>query len=373
MKQQHTKMEMEKRIDFLRWLDIDMVLKILTCLYEPADLIRASAVSKYWRNFVISYGLCKQLCVRKYPQLATIAHVAELASDDGPSDNILNTEHKAYGSLYRALTSFPPSFCITYPVSASSTDNYPEESIINTLDPRDRVLERASYWSSKGQVDPDVPETLIYNLSSNLCVITEINISPFQAMFQLGFPIYSARFVRFRMGHPKSFKDIDRDFLDSQESADDKFVWTYTSQTFPMLQENRLQKFKLPEPALCIGGFLQIELLGRVQKQRTDAKYYICVAHVQAIGSPLSPAFSVDFLEPSNTVSLNYNAEEFERTLQNASDGSNISLSTSLLPVEPPRDLGWGNLQEFIEIIQMQAHQNVIDFAWINDEFEGDE
>lgn len=42
-----------------------------------------------------------------------------------------------------------------------------------------------------------------------------------------------------------------------------------------MKQENRLQKFKLPEPALCIGGILQIELLGRVQKQEMDGLYYI--------------------------------------------------------------------------------------------------
>lgn len=40
-------------------------------------------------------------------------------------------------------------------------------------------------------------------------------------------------------------------------------------------QENHLQNFKLPEPILCIGGFLQIELLGRVQTQATDDLFYI--------------------------------------------------------------------------------------------------
>lgn len=42
-----------------------------------------------------------------------------------------------------------------------------------------------------------------------------------------------------------------------------------------MKQENRLQKFTLPEPAFCIGGILQIDLLGRVQKQEMDGLYYI--------------------------------------------------------------------------------------------------
>lgn len=40
-------------------------------------------------------------------------------------------------------------------------------------------------------------------------------------------------------------------------------------------QENRLQIFKLPEPVLCVGGFLQIELLGRVQRQDVDGLFYI--------------------------------------------------------------------------------------------------
>ena len=46
-------------------------------------------------------------------------------------------------------------------------------------------------------------------------------------------------------------------------------------------QENRLQNFKLPEPVLCIGGILQIELLGRVQRQEMDGLFYIwyCQIH----------------------------------------------------------------------------------------------
>lgn len=40
-------------------------------------------------------------------------------------------------------------------------------------------------------------------------------------------------------------------------------------------QLNRLQTFKLPEPVLFVGGYLQIELLGRVQRQEMDSLYYI--------------------------------------------------------------------------------------------------
>ncbi|KAI3796577.1 hypothetical protein L1987_39255 [Smallanthus sonchifolius] len=369
-------LKMDTQIDFLQWLEPDMALKILMCLDDSADLIRASAVSRYWQNIVTSNGLSKQLCMTRFPELASINRVVKLTRynlvpghNSEPSHNAEETEHWAYASLFRALTAFPHTYCIADPVSASSTDNYPEESIMNTLDPRDRILHRDSYWSSKGSDDPEAPETLIYNLTANLCVITEINLHPFQAMFQMDFPIYSSKFVRFRMGHPKSWNELNHDFMEAQECADDKFIWTYTSQIFPVARENRLQRFKLHEPVVCIGGFLQIELLGRVQKQATDGKYFICVAHVQAIGRRLSPAFSAEFSEQSDSVSLKYDAEEFGVVMINVSRGHNCSLSTSLIPVQLPRQLAWGNLQNFWHVVQ--AHPNGVEYEWVDDdEFE---
>lgn len=61
----------------------------------------------------------------------------------------------------------------------------------------------------------------------------------FSAYFQLGFPIYSAQYVRFRMGHPKNSTDtIGGSVTDERcpEPADDKSIWTYTSEMFPMVQ-----------------------------------------------------------------------------------------------------------------------------------------
>ncbi|GKB75156.1 hypothetical protein Tco_0936568 [Tanacetum coccineum] len=265
---------------------------------------------------VMSNGPSKQLCIERFPQLASVSHITEPSHNSEPASSEA-TEH-VYASLYRALTEFPETNCIANPVSASSTDNYPEESIINTLESGDKIQHRASYWSSQGSDDPETPETLIYQLKDKLCVITEINLHPFKAFFQMHFPVYSSRFVRFRMGHPKSWIEMDQNFMRTQECADYKFVWTYTSEMFPVAQENLLQRFKLPEPVVCIGGYLQIELLGRVQKQEMDGKYYICVAHVQVIGRQLSPAFCIEFSEQSDTISLKYDSEAFELTMQNA-------------------------------------------------------
>jgi hypothetical protein len=95
------------------------------------------------------------------------------------------------------------------------------------------------------------------------------------------------------------------------------------------------------------------------------------MAHVQAIGCHLSPAFCVEFSEPepSETVSLKYNSEEFVRAMENISSGHNNSLSTSLLPVNAPRQLALGNLEDFLHMVQVQ--HGGVEYEWVDaDEFE---
>ncbi|CAJ1952654.1 unnamed protein product [Sphenostylis stenocarpa] len=310
--------EVNNKVDFIQLLGPDMSIKILTHLDDPCDLIRVSAVSSSWHRFVIEHGLCKQLCLEMFPEISGVAHIIEVYNIIEPLGNTLGRSyvnweylkrnHKVYAFLASGLTPMREN-CISKAVSASSTDNYPEESILHTLEPGDRTGYRASYWSSKGESDPSVPETLVYKLVSEMCLVTEIHVQPFQAYFQHGFPIYSAKAVRFRMGHPRyrmeSESAVDN-LTVNQVLGDNQFIWTYTSPEFPMCQENRAQKFKLPEPVMCIGGILLVELLGRVQKQEMDELFYICISHVQVMGRPLSPAFDVKVHHSSGKCTLKY-------------------------------------------------------------------
>lgn len=78
-------------------------------------------------------------------------------------------EHRVYSYLSHSLVaSEGERVCTLHCIGASSTDNFPEESIINTLESRDRVDFRPYYWSSRGEADPDVPESLMYKLESLL-------------------------------------------------------------------------------------------------------------------------------------------------------------------------------------------------------------
>lgn len=304
--------------DLMEWLGADMSLKILLYLEDPSDIIRVSAVSRSWHRFVIENGMCKRLCMKMFPEMSTGDCSIDIGSMIEPVDILPNTceewirlkrEHGVYASLAYGLGSLVREDCVSEAIRASSTDHYPEESIQNTLVPGDRVGQRASYWSSKGESDPTVPETLTYTLSSKICVITEIHINPFQAFFQFGFPLYSAKAVRFLMGHPRVGNEAESGedgHPAAHDSSPDNFVWTYVSPDFPMAKENQLQKFKLPVPAMCIGGILQVQLLGRVQKQEMDGLYYICISHVQVLGRTLSSAFDVEILDQTGKCALRY-------------------------------------------------------------------
>lgn len=74
-----------------------------------------------------------------------------------------------------------------------------------------------------------------------------------------------------------------------------------------MIQRKGLQKFMLPEPVFCIGGILQIELLGRIIKLPLDDMYYFCVSYVQALGRNLSPEFDVEIIDESGSCILKHN------------------------------------------------------------------
>ncbi|PPD76404.1 hypothetical protein GOBAR_DD26677 [Gossypium barbadense] len=269
--------------DFIELLGPDISTKILMNLVNPSDLVRVSLVSSSWHQFVIENGLGKQLCLKLFPEISGIVHTIEMNNlidtvghkqNDCDELECLRKNHRIYTLLARAFNPFVRKDCISEAVIASSTDNYPEESIHNTLEPFDRIDTRASYWSSEGQNNP-----------------------------AYGFPIYSSKDVRFRMGH-KLQSEMTDSSTSSNKSADDEFIWTYTSPEFPMVQENCLQKFKLPEPVLCIGGYMQVELLGRVQRQEMDA-----------VGRPLLPRFDIEMLDSSGRCALKYLPETGKRTL----------------------------------------------------------
>ncbi|KAI3876184.1 hypothetical protein MKW98_029136 [Papaver atlanticum] len=204
---------MEGSIDFVQLLNSDLSSKILSNLGYPVDVVRVACVSRSWRHFVVGNGFSKSLCLRLFPETSSATEAIEgnniiiepLEVETAGSLELekLKKSHRVYAFLARGLAPSLTKDCVLEAISASSTDDYLTENIHNTLEPRDRVDGIASYWSSMGERNPEVPETLTYKLVSKLCFITEINIQPFQVFFDehMDFPICSAKAVRFRLGH----------------------------------------------------------------------------------------------------------------------------------------------------------------------------
>jgi hypothetical protein len=69
-----------------------------------------------------------------------------------------------------------------------------------------------------------------------------------------------------------------------KKSASD---WMTLTKAYPITQEDKVQTVHLPPQTLCIGGYLQLNLLGRTQRQEADDRYYTCLGYVKAQGLPV--------------------------------------------------------------------------------------
>ncbi|PNX97326.1 F-box protein at4g00755-like protein, partial [Trifolium pratense] len=176
---------MKTNMDFIQWLGPDLSIKVFSCLDDPGDLVRVSAVCSSWEHFVIENGLCKQLCLKMIPEVSGVVPSIEYYMIEPDSD----------------------------------------KRIANTLEPRDETENGPPH------------ETLVYRLCSNLCLVTEINVQPFQAYYDSGLPMYTTKAIRIRLGYRRRGEEIG-----SMTAVDDsltfcrKYEWRYTSPIFPMSQ-----------------------------------------------------------------------------------------------------------------------------------------
>ncbi|DBB00465.1 TPA: hypothetical protein ACH3X3_002177 [Trebouxia sp. C0006] len=166
-------------------------------------------------------------------------------------------------------------------VQASSTDN-DEERIQNVLQPsaRMRGFFNACYWSSGPSEDVDSSEALDFKLAHPVCVVHEVHLQPFKAYFQPGQPLYPSKAVRFHFA--SSLQQLECAAGENSSSS----CCHFCTAEYPVENSDSLQRFSIP-PTLCIGGFVRVELIGRVQRQQEDNRYYTCIRYVKVVGTPV--------------------------------------------------------------------------------------
>ncbi|GAU40163.1 hypothetical protein TSUD_292680 [Trifolium subterraneum] len=153
--------EVKTKMDFIQWLGLDMSIKVLSYLDDPCDLVRVSSVSRSWNQFVIENGLCKQLFFEMFPEISDVVDSVEVDNmmiepvsnmlDNCTNWECLKREHKVHAVMAFELNPYVKN-CISKAIAASSTKNYPEVSMVNTLEPGDRTEHGASYCISHVQV-----------------------------------------------------------------------------------------------------------------------------------------------------------------------------------------------------------------------------
>ncbi|KAL8500110.1 hypothetical protein ACS0TY_019924 [Phlomoides rotata] len=110
----------------------------MSFLKDPADVVRASAVSPFWRQFVITNGFAKRMCLKVFPELSIVGgSVIEsrwATSSAAMKSENFEIDHMVYTSLLRIIKKWDlfPGDCIFIAISASSAEHFP--TIGNTLD-----------------------------------------------------------------------------------------------------------------------------------------------------------------------------------------------------------------------------------------------
>ena len=134
------------------------------------------------------------------------------------------------------------------------------------------------FWSSEGSNEPDSDEFLIYKMKDAHTLITSVDISFYQALYQVGRPCYAPLKVRISVGNE----------LDSMD---------FVSEQLKVRNVPTPQRIKLV-PNFCFGRFIKVELIGKRQKQPDDLKYYTCVRWLTARGIDCSYGASSQHVRP---------------------------------------------------------------------------
>ncbi|KAL0047192.1 hypothetical protein WJX82_009068 [Trebouxia sp. C0006] len=252
------------------------VLARVLSLLQPCQLHWVERVNKRLRNSVVQHDLWRIHCNRSCTNFQ-----AAVEGSDSESLRQVLTELRRLSDAQSPCTCSAKESLIAEAVQASSTDN-DEERIQNVLQPsaRMRGFFNACYWSSGPSEDVDSSEALDFKLAHPVCVVHEVHLQPFKAYFQPGQPLYPSKAVRFHFA--SSLQQLECAAGENSSSS----CCHFCTAEYPVENSDSLQRFSIP-PTLCIGGFVRVELIGRVQRQQEDNRYYTCIRYVKVVGTPV--------------------------------------------------------------------------------------
>mmetsp|Transcript_15487 Transcript_15487/g.23061 ORF Transcript_15487/g.23061 Transcript_15487/m.23061 type:complete len:390 (-) Transcript_15487:184-1353(-) len=139
------------------------------------------------------------------------------------------------------------------------------------------------YWSSRGSSKgEEVKEYLSYFLRDGVNIVDKFSVMPYRAYWQPFEPTYAPANIRLSFYHP-CFGPTPY----------------FSSETFLVENDMKLQMFSLRKPALFLsGGEARVELFGMQQKQQLGPvipeQFYTCISYVGIYGASLEKKLSFD-------------------------------------------------------------------------------
>jgi hypothetical protein len=137
------------------------------------------------------------------------------------------------------------------------------------------AMNRPCYYSSRPSVSPNSEEFVSCRIFRPH-VIYAFTVTPYQAFFQPGSPVFAPKAVRLE--------------IKLHDHSADRFVVVYVSREFEVTNEFRTQFFRLESPILLSSNFLMtVVFVGKQQRQPIDGndEYYTCISNMKLLGVEL--------------------------------------------------------------------------------------
>lgn len=252
---------------------------VFSFLDAPHELARVRLVCSAWARLADDGSVWRAKC-REVPAVQAALESSSSSTKKGRryaprlfTRNLKTADNALWKPLFRELSTFPMKGAGTghleykllrQGLRASSSD-HPSQGIHQTLNPS-----LQTFWSSKGSADDQSSEFLVYRLVQPICIVHSVSITIYRAGYQKGIPVYGPQSLQVSVGFGPEKEDMH-----------------YTSPVYPVDNSAVEQTFELA-PELVAGGFLRIDLYGRVQTQPDDDLYYTVLQRVVALGLPIA-------------------------------------------------------------------------------------
>ena len=230
--------------NILKYNDYDHLIN--TCAY----------VNKDWNKIINDKYFLIQICEEKiinYPKLSEKLSINELTLCKNVLLGNMNSDSEI---LVRAE-------------SASSMDNSLQHPAFTLI--------REGFWSSKGTENKNTNDFLQYNLEIDAVLIKKISFNFFKA-FWLGVinPTENRKYPIF------SSKSVSIDIFDNNNKI------IYQNNNIDVEDSNKEQGFILEKPIFILKNYkIRINLIGKVEVQTSDMKYYCCIENLRIYGTIL--------------------------------------------------------------------------------------